>query len=237
MGKSKSDIDEIIEEAREGFDLRARLQGVRTRTKQVTVFTDDETGALLGGAEDVLIPGTEIVSGRRRWGVQGELDEIAHRAEALAKRLEGSPSPEDEDALSAEAESLNAQREKLTRKAASLIKKLRATSLTFTLRSVPELVVRDTRRKARNALGIKSKGIEGREEEFSLEYTAILLAASVDSWTDAASGQTFDELTVRQAKDLYDFLPVGQFAKLDRGMTELSMQASIGEYGTDSADF
>jgi seryl-tRNA synthetase len=236
MAKSSApEVDTIVQEAREGFDLRARLAGTSKREKTVTIYTDADTGSKLGGAEDIVLPGTEIVSGRRRWGVQGQLDEISQRAEALAKQItDGKVSDEE---AGDEIATLETKRAELTKQAEKLLKKLDESALVFTLQAVPDLVVRDSRRIARKNLGIKAKGIEGREEEFSLEYTAVLLAASVASWTDKLSGDTFDELSVDQAKQLRDFLPVGQFSKLDRAMVELSMEAAIGNYGTDSADF
>lgn len=226
MGK-KDQFEAIVEEARTGFDLRERLLGASSLSKTVYIYTDAATGKELGGAEDVKGQGG-IVLNRRRWGVQGRLEEIKLRAEYLLKQED-----HDLDEISA----LEKEREELSKKAAALLKKLDKTALVFTIRAVPELVIRDTRRRAKQNLGIKGKGIEGREEEYSLEYTALLLAASVEKFVDNASGETYTSLSEQQARDLRDYLPAGQFAKLDNAMIEVSFEAQIGENGTDSADF
>lgn len=238
MGKKKSDpIEEIIEEAREGYDMTARLMGVSRREKKVTVFTDAATGAELGGAEDILVPGTDLKSGqKRRWGVIGELDAIGERAGALAKQIE--QNPDLAEAYESEITELEKRRKDLEAKAKRLLKKMRSTSLEFTIRAVPDLVLRSTRRTTRAALGIKKKGIpEGMEEDYKLEYTAQLLAASVASWTDNMDGSTHASLTVEHAGALRDMLPPGQFERLDEAMYELSMEVSIGRSVTDDVDF
>lgn len=223
----KDSFEQVVEEARTGFDLRERLLGASTLSKTVTVYTDAATGKELGGAEDQKGQGG-VVLGRRRWGVQGRIEEIGLRAEYLLKQ----DSPDDEEITALEAELAEK-----TKKSKALLAKLDKSALVFTIRAVPELVIRDTRRKARQNLGIKSKGIDGREEEYSLEYTALLLSASVEKFLDKASGETYTSLSEQQARDLRDFLPAGQFAKLDAAMIEVSFEAQIGEHGTDSADF
>lgn len=236
MGKKNDVVEEIIEEAREGFDLRARLMGATRREKTVTVYTDSATGHELGGAEDIITPRDGLKSGlRRRWGVAGELDEVSARAESLSQLIRAGQISE-EDALP-EIEELEAKRAELTAKAKKLLKKLQSSALDFTLHAVPDLVIRDARRQARKNLGIKNKGNEGREEEYGLEYTAIMLAASVSEWTDRESGKTFHILTVEQARELKDLLPFGQFDILDAAMVELSMESAISHSSTDDLDF
>lgn len=227
MGKSRTDIDDIQESVREGFDLRQRLLGGSPLEKVVTVYTDAATGAELGGAEDIEGQGG-LVMGRRRWGLLGRLEEVRLRAEALAKQ----EVVDEEEIAALEAESAD-----LTAKVKPLLKKLEKSALVFTIRAVPDLIIRDTRRKAREALGIKNKGIQGKEEEYSLEYTAILLSASVASYVDNATGKTHAGLTVQEARDLRDYLPAGQFPKLDKAMIDVSFEAQIGHHATDSPDF
>ena len=224
----KKNVDTIQDEAREGFDLIARLQGVSRREKTVTVYTDAATGAELGGVADTYHPGTEIVTGRRRWGIVGEQDELREKIKAAL----ADPNTPDET-----LEALKAENAALDKKKAALLKKLDKTALVFTLQAVPDLVLRDTRRTTRKALGIKQKGIEGREEDYALEYIAQILVASVVSWTDNQTGDKRDSLDIEHARQLRDFLPVGQFAKLDAAISELSIEASIGNVATDSADF
>jgi hypothetical protein len=226
MGK-KDVVEHAESAAREGFDLRERLLGVAPLTKEVTVYTDAVTGKELGGAEDVRGQGG-IVLGRRRWGVLGELEEAQLSAKALL---------DSDDVSEEKVAALEAKAAELTKKSKTLLRKLEKTALHFTLQAVPDLVIRDTRRKAKQFLGIKGKGIDGREEEFALEYSALLLAASVKEWKDGSTGQTYTSLTDEQARDLRDFLPQGQFNRLDTAMLELSFETQIGNHATDSADF
>jgi hypothetical protein len=223
----KKDVESVIEEAREGFDLRARLIGANTLTKTVKVYTDTATGRELGGSEDRRTQ-NGIVVGRRRWGVQGRLEELGLEAEALGKQEE----PDVEQIKAIEDESAA-----LVKKSKTLLAKLEKSALVFTLRAVPELIIRDTRRKAKANLNIKGKGAQGREEDLALEFTILLLAASVSEWTDNASGTVLSSLTDQQARDLNDLLPPGQFDRLDRAMIELSFEAQIANSGTDDADF
>ena len=226
----KDTFEQIVEEAQGSFDLRQRLLGIAPLTKKVTVYTDAATGKELGGAEDQKGQGGIVLS-RRRWGVQGRLEEIGLRAEALGKQ-------EDLDEDDPEIAALEKEMSDLQKKAKTLLAKLDKSALSFTIRAVPELVIRDCRRKAKQNLGIKGKGVQGQEEEYGLEYTALLLSASVEKWVDHASGDTHLSLSEQQARDLRDFLPAGQFARLDAAMIEVSFEAQIGAtYGTDDADF
>lgn len=236
MSDQENEFDEIMDEARTGFDLRDRLAGVRRRQKTVTVFTDSETGAELGGVETKYLPGTDIVQGKRRWGVQGRLDELREKADSLAKRIEQTPTLADE--YRQEIAALEEEMKGLSDEASTLLKKLQETALIFKMQALPDIIIRDTRRKARKALDIKGKDIpESMQEQYGLEHVATLLAASVQSWKDNSDGKVYDSLSVQQARDLRDYLPAGQFPLLDEAMLELSFQASIGEHATDSADF
>lgn len=230
MGKKNADneIEEIIEDAREGFDLRARLRGVSHLTEDVTVYTDIAAGRELGGTEDQENQ-FGIKVGTRRWGLTGELSAIGEQLEELQKQ---------DDPDEGEVKALVAKLASTKKKIPAALKKLESSALVFTLRAIPDLVQRDARRQARKALGIKAKGIpEGREEEFNLEHIAHIVAASVESWTDNASGKKFSSLTVEEAKALRDELPIGQFALIDQAIGKLSYQAQIGKVATDSADF
>lgn len=230
MGKKKAveeQFEQIAAEAREGYSLRDRLQGRTRVSKTVTVYTDEVAGRELGGAVDQEDQ-FGIKLGRRRWGLKGELDALEERLVALDKQ----ESP-DED----EVNEVVALIEKTKKKIPGVLKRLEASALVFTLSSVPDLVKKDARRRAKKAAGIKGKGIEGREEEFGEEYTPILLSESVQSWEDRATGKTFSTLSVEEAKWLQQDLPEGEFPKLDAAMIDLSFQAQISNVATDSADF
>lgn len=227
LGYTEDDEAALAEEARKGFDLRARLRGANKLTKNITVYTDAVAGAELGGAENVENQ-YGIVTGRRRWGLKGELDALQERLTTL-----GAQDAPDED----EVEALVAEIAAVNKKLPAALKKLDQSALVFTLTGIPEFVARDARRRAKKAAGIKGKGLDGKEEEFGLEYVPILLASSVLTWEDKASGEKYGELTVDEAKALRDELPVGQFPKLDAAMIKLSFEAQIGQEATDSVDF
>lgn len=232
------DIDEatVVTEARKTFDLRARLAGAKRRTKTVTVFTDDATGALLGGAVDEKIG--EYKTGRKiRTGLIGELDAITDQAQGAINLLD-----ENDDDYEAAVTLINERLQADSKAVVAKIKKLRAqmkkSSMEFTLQALPDLVMRDVRRKARKALDIAEKGIpEALQESYNLKYSAIIIAASVVSWTDHESGESFNELTVEQAEALQDYLPVGQYQQLDKAVLELSIEMTITNAATDSPDF
>lgn len=230
------DIEEVQGEARKTFDMRARLAGASRRTKVISVYTDDTAGEVLGSVEDEKIG--EYKTGRKiRTGLIGELDEIKERATQAIGLL-------DEEAEDY-AERTNEINEQLTTEAAEVVEKItelreqmRKSSMTFTLQALPDIIVRDMRRKSKAALDIKGKNIpEDREDEYLLEYTAQMLSASTQQFVDHESGDTFSELSVEQAHNLRDFLPPGQFPRLDRAMVELSIEVAISNQATDSPDF
>lgn len=230
---SKDRTETLAEEARDGYDMAARLAGMDSLTDDVTIFTDAVTGKALGGAEDIVENG--IVMGRRRWGIQGKLDEAMQRTRTL---LELEPrTPREEEEREAEALELEDKIAELRKAAKPLIAKLNKTAMVFTLRSIPELVIKDSRRIARKNLGIKTKGIQGREEEYLEELTCVIIAASTVQWVDNKDGSTHHSISVEQVRALQQGLPRGQFPKLDAKIHELSLEASIGNLATDSADF
>lgn len=230
------DIEGIQEEARKTFDMRARLAGATRRHKEVTVYTDDTAGAELGGVSDEMAG--EYKTGRKiRTGLIGQLDELRERTDQKIALLDEEAADYD-DKVAEITSALAAETAEITDGIGVLREKMHKTSMTFTLQALPDIVVRDMRRKSKAALDITGKGIpEGREEEYALEYTAQMLSASVGRWVDNAEGDTYRELTVEQAKDLRDFLPPGQFPRLDRAMVELSIEVQISNQATDSADF
>lgn len=220
--------EEIQEEAREGYSLVERLRSSAVRTKTVTIYTDAVAGEELGGAEDS-VDAYGLKGGRRRWGLKGELDTALEQA----ARLQEADDP-DEIEVIAVAEKIDGLKTKIP----AVVKRLEKSALTFTLRTIPEFVIRDARRQAKKALGIKGKNIpEARLEEFGLEHLARIVSSSVESWEDKLSKQKFTHLTVGEAKALRDELPVGQFSKLDDAIGDLSFEAKIASDATDTPDF
>lgn len=230
MAAKKDKIETIEAEAREGYSLFARLAESNNRTKTVTVYTDPALGVELGYAVDGEDFG--IKTGQRvRKGLIGEMDELRERGALVVAH----GTDEEVEAVSAE---IAEAKKSLVAKIKKLQKEMQKTSLVFTLQSVPEIVIKDARRKARKALGIKGKGIpEGRQEEYNDEYTCQMLAASVLSWEDKKVGKKFDSLSVEEAHNLQNFLPRGQFPVLDATMVELSLEVSIANAAVDDVDF
>lgn len=221
------DIEQIQSDARENFSLRDRLATGGRRTKTVTIYTDANAGAKLGFAED----GTYT---RERAGLLGELDEIRTDIQQRLKFTDEN----DEDAIAALkaelAERTGALREQIT----ELRDELNKTAFIFTLQSLPNVIVRSLRRKARQALGIKGKDIpEDMQEDYALEHTAQFVAASVVEMTDNLTGVTHKGFTVEQAHELLDFLPPGQFDVLDNAIMNLSIERTVGKASTDDLDF
>lgn len=240
MGKKTDDVDQIIEEivddARSNMNLRERLLGITRREKTVRVYTDEETGEALGGAEDLLIPGTTFKSGdRRRWGVLGDLDLLNERAEQLATQIENGEITEDDAAP--EIEKIEARMPELRTEARKLLAKLNKTSFAFTLRAVPELIIKDARRQAKHNLEIKGKVPEGRLDEFNEELYNVLIASAVTSWVDNETGSTHHSLSVEDTRTFRELLPRSEFPKLVEAFDELSAQAHIARSATDDVDF
>lgn len=229
MGKKKSSYEEIVDEAREEFDLRARLAGLTKRERTVTVFTDEVTGEELGGVEVFYYPGTDTVQNVRRWGVRGEQHALRDRLNELLKQ---------EDFGKEDVAAAQEQAESLAKKAAELQKKLDASALVYEIRAVPEIVLKRSRREAFKNLGIKPKGgtTWEQDEDVRDEYLAIVLAESVVKYVDNASGATHT-LTLDDARALQQFLLPEEWAKLEGALDELQARRAIGDAGTADADF
>ncbi|MDL5351101.1 hypothetical protein [Microbacterium sp. zg-YB36] len=231
MGKKdKSTVEEIISEAREDYDLGARLAGITKRERKVTVFTDEVTGEQLGGVERTYVPNTKLIQHTRRWGVRGEQDELNEKLKVLLTQ----ENVADEDVAEAKAEAAE-----LADRAEALEKKLAETSMTFTIRALPEFIMKDARRKAYRNLKLKPKGGLTAEEDEDVrdEYLNVVLSTSVTKWTDAAIGKTFDSLSLENARALKKNLLPEEWAKLEGALDELQARRAIGDAGTDSADF
>lgn len=226
----KKNVDTIQEEAREEYDLSARLAGITKLTDSVTAYTDEITGKELGGVETTYIPNTEIVTGRRRWGVVGDQDALREKIRAALE----------DDATTDEAvEALKAENAALEKKKAALLKKLEKTAITLHLRALPELVVKSAKREAYRNLKLKPKGGLTPEqiEDVQEEFLAVILTYNVTSWTDAAVDRTFDSMTIRQARALKPHLRAEEWAKIERAIDELQSMKIVGDAATDSADF
>lgn len=222
------DVDQIQSEARKTFSLRDRILGTSTRRKMVTVYTDVNAGARLGYVEE------DQFGRKTRKGLIGQLDEFKADLENRLRLL----ADDDDEAIALLKNEFDEKTADLLSQITELREELAKTAFIFTLQSIPTVIVESMRRKAKKALDIKGKNIpEDREDEFAVEYACQFLAASVASWKDAESGETYDSLTVEQAHELRDYLPAGQWFTLDQAIAELSIEKAIGNAGTDDVDF
>jgi len=232
MGKKKDTavVEEIVTEAREGFDLRARLAGIAKRERTVTVYTDEQTGEALGGVQTFYVQGTKLVDTVRRWGVLGKLDALREEAKELQK-LDEVPDKAVAD--------IKTRAAGLQEEAKALREKLEESALVFTLRALPELVMKDARRKAYRNLKLKAKDglTKEQQEDLAEQYIAIALSASVASWTDNTDGKTRHALELDDALALKQFLLPEEWAKLEGALDELQARKTIGDAATADLDF
>jgi len=228
--KKQARIDEIVEEAKESFDLATRLAGISRRTRDITIYTDEVTGEALGGVEHIHYPGTKAIAETRRWGVRGEIDELREEAKALLGA---------EEVDQAKVDEIKARLAALAKKEKTLLAKLKSTSHDFTLRAVPELVFKATARKARRNLSLPVKGNLDPEqaEDYNDELYAILLSECVVEWVDHAEKATRTAISVADARALNNFVLPEEWGKVRRAIDELQAQKAIGDAGTADPDF
>lgn len=232
MGKKniENEIAEIQEEAQEDFDLVEHIMHGTRREKTVTVFTDEESGDLLGGDEPIIQNGIDTGE-RRRWGLRGELAEIKDQAVYLESLPEDVRDPKDVEVIQKEAE-------RLIGEIAPLLERLSESGITVVMRSVPPVVHKVEDRAARKHLGIKKGAIsDDVAEDLNIEKTARLLAASVVKVKMHSTGATKHSLRVEEARAMMGYLPPSEFYKLDVALGELQFQRAIATAGVESPDF
>lgn len=215
------EVDEVVADAKTNYDPEARLRNLSRRNGKITIFTDEPTGDKLGYAKDedeISILGIKVGTKRVRSGVLGEID-----------KLESVVNPDD-----GQKKKLRA----LQKESATLLGALRATAYKFEFRAVPTVIADDVRREAKQKLEIKGKGIpEALEERYGNVSTALLLAATVTSFTDVEAGVTLDRITYEHAAALKNFLPPYEYLRLNRKLGEIQYKNGIDETVTDQADF
>jgi hypothetical protein len=216
-----SDIQAIVDDAQDNFDLGARLRGTSVRTKEVRVYTDEVTGEKLGGAEIVEEFNADGIRMRkpRSWGLTAEL---------IALKAVKEPSKEELERI-----------ETLKLEIKGLAEKLEASSIDFKLRAIPKVIKKDAKRAAREHLGIKGKlSVEDpRFEDFLDEEDAQLFHRTVVSFHDHQDGRTRRGITVENARALKAYLPDSEYSRLAGGLRELLYQNAIADKVTEDADF
>ncbi len=123
------DFEEVIEEAKGEFDLGSWLDGTEKLTEKVSLFTDVATAKELGCDEEEFFPGTNIVSGRKRAGLQGEFADLYDELLELKERADKAEDDEVRDELLVEAKAIQAKQEELREKISVALKKLDDTSI------------------------------------------------------------------------------------------------------------
>src|SRR5690606_11401978 len=122
---------------------------------------------------------------RVRKGLVGQLDELKVNTELALKYAR-----EDDPTVAKVAQEFEEKSADLKSKIRHLTERLEESALEFTLQTVPPVLIRGERRKARADLDINTKGIpEALEEAFALRFQARILSASVVRWKDNLSGE------------------------------------------------
>lgn len=156
------------------------------------------------------------------------LDEVtgekhaARRAELDAAK-QASDDPEDYSGLAAEVQRLTDE--------------LHRSGITFHLRATPDIVNKKADRDARKFLGIKGNVPAEQLNDYADQYTARIFADTVEQWTPHETGEVKTELTIPEALALKNFLPTGQYAKLDAAVADLNFKAQIADTVTADVDF
>jgi hypothetical protein len=200
-------IEQIVSEARKGFDLKARLEG-RTRAEGThTVFTDDklakqvvETATAIAVAKSLSVPAVKDANNK-----------------VLAKEVKP------DQKLIAE----------LTEAKAKLVEELRATSLTFHFRAVPQILVDRANVQAKAKLAENPDDSEASDAYFF----AVLFADAVTKVEDHAAGESATSIDLEDALALRDQLESGEWLQLNAAFNTVQFQNSVAHQITDSPDF
>lgn len=204
----QSQVKEVVEEARSSFNLQDRLKGISRRTAKVTVYTDEVLGEK-----------------------HGKLKEQVDGLRSLIKPIEGVVLTQDV------IDATNAEIEKCTPALEAARAELEKTAFVFNLRAIPPIAEKVIARDVRKKLGIKGNIPQDKMEEWVSTYNASLIAQLVVELVDKQSGTVQSSITVDEALALEQFLPWYEYAKLKAAADDLQVRNTIGELGTDSADF
>lgn len=240
----KEEVAKIRDTTKKGFDLKARLENRGLRKASITLYLDDEKGLELGWAEDTT-NGLGAVVGREQVGVIGELDALAIERDAIItmrtidnaaresfktdaawqKHLDA-PTP-----LDGKIAELEAKRDRL-------VEELTSTAIVVNMRAVPPVIQKDCARLARATLKITDKGIpDDRADEFTIAQTGHLMSVMFQSVTDNATGEVNLTTSYEDAMALMDFLPPGQFWRLDKMMGQVQFTDAISRNIEGQEDF
>jgi hypothetical protein len=215
MSDITPEIEQTISEAKTSFDMRARLNGSARRRASIKIFTNEVAGEELGYAKDFPLEnnlGMVVSTERRRLGILGLID--------------GDNGSDDEYSAHIDAE------------AKRLRDLLDESAITFNIAAVPPLVIEGVRRKSRKSLGIKGSVVPDDDvENYNKIYLANLFTSVIESFTDHATGETYDSLDYDSAGSLKELLSESEYARLDAKVVEVQFKNAIDESVTAQADF
>lgn len=238
---TETDVLENIEaDTKKGFDLLERLKNRGLRRATLTLFLDEELGPKLGWAYDVNHPTQNYFIRREREGVVGELDALDEKYEEAKAELEASAATKAVTTKAHDAfeKEWADKREALQAEVTELTAELAKTGLTISMRAVPPVIQKNTRRQAKEKLGITEKGIpEDRTDEFNLSQLAYLMTVMFQSVTDVESGDVNTATSYDDAMALIDFLPPGQFERLNETMGRVQFTDAISRSIEGQEDF
>jgi hypothetical protein len=237
----------LEKETKKRFDMSARLKNRGLRTAVVTLFLDEEVGPRLGWAHDVKNSFGDTVS-RLRVGVVGKIDEAGEQLVKLQKAYERGLETESTMTASNKKKMLETYESaravfdepvaELEKERDELTELLNKTGLTVKLRAVPPVISKDCRRKAKAKLEIDGKGIPAdMQEAFNIAEQAFLMTALIQSVGDNETGDENVGLTYEEAVEMMDYLPPGQYARLDEKMAEVQFTDAISREIEGQEDF
>ncbi len=217
-------IEKIAAVTKKGFDLSARMKGRGLRRGTITLYLDEEKGAELGDAYDVK-NAMGVFIRRERTGIIGDIDALI--AARDTPDPDGNVGPDLADSIA----SLEAKRD-------ALIEEMTKTAVVVHMRAVPPVIEEDCKRKARETLGIKEKGVpKDLQEEFTLAQTAHLMAALIQRVVDNETGAVNEGIDYNEAVSMMEYLPKSQFARLDNKMGEIQFTDAISRSIEGQEDF
>ena len=245
-------IKTIAKDTKRGFDPKERLMNRGLRRASIVLYLDEEKGVEIGW-NDTLVNAMNQPMGYRREGVLGEIGEVQdtidklHRANSesilridkeLTKAKQEAARKEIIDASQPLIDAAEEKLAELSKKRDDLIAELEATGMTIKIRAVPPVIQKDCRRKAKQRLEITGKNIpDDKAEEFDAAYTAELMAVLIQSIKDHESGEENFGATYEDAVALMEYLPPGQFARLDKLMGEVQTRDAISQSIESQEDF
>lgn len=242
--EAQEEIEKLEQVTKRGFNLKERLENRGLRKETVVLYLDEELGPELGWAYPIKNQIGEQIAWERS-GVIGEIDETengkmqAHAAYNMnVAKMSEEDAAEAKKNLDAIVAGFDKQLKTLYKRKDELIAKLTETGLTVKLRAVPPIIQKDTARRARKTLGIEEKGIpEDRKDVYYIAEQAHLMTVMVQSVTDNSTNISNDEMTYDDAIAMMDFLPPGQWERLNDAIFRVQFTDAISRSIESQEDF